>query len=82
MRKLNKIYEYLADIIAAWDIVDSQRLELLNIQEQALDTPREVFDAWRDADKATADAARAIHALAVAVEKAAKKEREGIAVPD
>ena len=82
MRKLNKIDKYLADIIAARDIVDGQRLELLNIQEQALNAPREVFDAWRDADKATADAVRAIHALAVAVGKAAGKEREGVAVLD
>lgn len=73
MKKLKKISEYLAEIIAARDIVENERLELLDIQNAALDADGDIFKAWRDADKATADAVRAIHALAVAVERKAKK---------
>lgn len=73
MKKLEKISAYLADIIAARDIVENGRLELLDIQNAALDADGDIFKAWRDADKATADAVRAIHALAVAVERKGKK---------
>lgn len=58
----------LADILAARDIVDGQYLELLHMAE-IMDLSGDVFKAYRAAEKATAEAVRTIHALAVAVEK-------------
>lgn len=75
MKDLKNIMEYLGDIIATRDIIDGARLELLDIQGAALYGSRDIFEKWRDADKATADAVQAIHALAVAVERQAKNEK-------
>ena len=75
MKKLGKISVYLGEIIAARDIVENERLELLDIQNAALDADNDILKAWRDADKATADAVQAIHALAVAVERKGKNNK-------
>lgn len=60
----------LADILAARDIIEGQYLELLHMAEvMELGENNAIFKAYRDAEKATAEAVRAVHALAVAVEK-------------
>lgn len=64
----------LADILAARDMVEAQYLELLHMAEvMEMGENNTIFKAYRDAEKATAEAVQAIHALAVAVEKNEEK---------
>lgn len=66
----------LADILATGDIVEAQYLELLHMAEvMELGENNVIFKAYRDAEKATAEAVQAIHALAVAVEKNEKEAK-------
>lgn len=74
----------LADILATGDIVEGQYLELLHMAEvMELGENNDIFKAYRDAEKATAEAVRTIHTLAEAVarnEKAAETEKPARAV--
>lgn len=64
----------LADILATGDIIEAQYLELLHMAEvMELGENNVIFKAYRDAEKATAEAVRTIHALAEAV---ARNEKE------
>lgn len=66
----------LADILAAGDIVEGQYLELLHMAEvMELGENNVIFKAYRDAEKATAEAVQTIHALAVAIEKNEKENQ-------
>lgn len=67
----------LADILAAQDIIEAQYLELLHMAEvMELGENNVIFKAYRDAEKATAEAVRTIHTLAVAIEKSEKEATE------
>lgn len=64
----------LADILATRDMVEAQYLELLHMAEvMEMGENNTIFKAYRDAEKATAEAVRTIHALAEAVEKNEKE---------
>ena len=67
----------LADILAARDIIEAQYLELLHMAEvMELGENNVIFKAYRDAEKATAEAVRTIHALAVVIEKNEEKAED------